>query len=164
MLTPSGEVVFMTNSIAKKLTVGLWNAFCGLQLYVGTIPSRITGSAELGEHIPKISGIRHTVWAALFFVAGIIASWVGVDTGNVIMVVVGWISSIHGSRKLQLNIGHACAHGTVTGNEKYDKFLGRAIHWLVLATEFDSYQPEHTGIHHNWNVLATADDPTSRSL
>jgi fatty acid desaturase len=140
---------------------GPWNK---VRCYFKAIPARIAGAAREGQELPRISGVRHAAWALVFFILGIVAAWVGVERTNYFMILAGWVSTVHGSRKLQLNIGHACAHGTVTGDESRDRLMGQIIHFAVIANEFNAYQTSHTKIHHNWRVLATHDDPTFLSL
>jgi len=135
-----------------------------VRCYFNSIPTRISGTAREDEELPRISGVRHATWAAAFFAAGIIIGWVGVERLNYPLIIAGWAATIHGSRKLQLNIGHACAHGTVTGNVRRDRLMGELIHFAIVATEFGAYQNSHVETHHNWHVLATEDDPTFLSL
>lgn len=144
------------------MLMGVWQS--KIRCYLKAIPARIEGTAREGQDVPSISGVRHAVWAAVFFMLGIVVAWVGAERTNYLMILMGWAASVHGGRKLQLNIGHACAHGTVTGNERHDHVIGQIIHFLVVATEFNSYKLIHTQTHHNWRVLATCDDPTFLSL
>ncbi len=132
--------------------------------YLRAIPARITNAPTPGEYIPPIGPMRHLLWAAFFYLFGIAFSWHAAAHSNCTLLIVGWVMTIHGSRKLQLNLTHAAAHGTITGNELIDTVIGRAIQFVVIGTAFDIYKPGHIRIHHNWRVLATQDDPTAQSL
>jgi fatty acid desaturase len=104
-----------------------------------------------------------SVLASFFYIAGIGLCWTGAVGGDWARLTLGWILTIHGSRKLQLNLAHACAHGTVSGDEVTDEVIGRIIQFAVLGTAFEVYKTGHVTLHHNWIVLATGDDPTTQS-
>ncbi len=131
--------------------------------YLRAIPCRITNRVVPGVEIPPISGIRHAFWAFFFWGLGIIGAWVAVQLEQWLILPVLSAMAIHGSRKLQVNIGHACSHHTLTGVVWCDNIIGTVAHLCALATEFGVYCESHP-VHHGWNVVATSKDPTFIAL
>jgi fatty acid desaturase len=67
----------------------------------------------------------HLTTASLSLIAGVITNLVSLHyCGISPFLIIGWLFTVSGARKLQVMILHQCAHQQFSGKEKLDQWLG----------------------------------------
>lgn len=124
----------------------------------------------VGKPLPEQTPWRLTPWhhlaAALTpLVIGVTLSGLAVELGQwwLLLLLPGWVLSVHGSRKLRATILHQCAHGNFVRNKRIDSTLGGAIAFLSFSQEYFDYKQEHVVGHHSSKHMSM-EDPTVQYL
>lgn len=125
----------------------------------------LTGKPLRGETPTKLTPLHHVAGAFLSLLFGVATSVTAVafTGGWLVLLVPGWILTVHGARKLQVMILHHCSHYRVFGSKPGDTYLGRAIAAVLLIQSFDEYRREHIDDHHSARHM-TRRDPSVEFL
>ncbi len=129
--------------------------------YLQPILTLVTGK-PLSKQTPwQVTPTYHIFTALAILITGVIVStFIVIYSKLTWMLVLSWIITVSGARKLQLMIMHQCAHGQFSGNQKIDEWVGKAISIVLCIEDFNSYREGHLENHHNGYKLSTSDDPT----
>ncbi|HFG6988440.1 fatty acid desaturase [Acinetobacter baumannii] len=125
----------------------------------------LTGAASKAELLrvdinkKPPSPIYHVVLAFLKCMIGVVISYTYFYYEYYILLIIGWIITVSGMRKLQVVIYHNCAHGMIFNDEKNNRILGWFISIVLLIKNYDQYKVEHLA-HHSSRKLLTRDDDT----
>lgn len=84
--------------------------------------------------------------------------------GWYVLLVVSWLFTLAGARKLAATILHQCVHRIFSGNEKIDTFIGEAVTTLMITQDAGSYHDDHFHRHHNRAIFARANDPIAQFI
>lgn len=124
----------------------------------------------VGKPLPEQTSWQLTPWHHLFaalipLAVGVALAGVGVTLKQwwLLLLVPGWMLSVHGSRKLRATILHQCAHGNFVRNKRIDSALGRAISIVSFSQEYFDYKQEHVPGHHSSKHMSM-EDPTVQYL
>lgn len=74
------------------------------------------------------------------------------------LLVISWVSTVHGARKLQVMVLHHAVHHTAFG-ERWDRIIMEVVSTLLLIQGYDGFEHNHVGLHHKLKYLATVHDP-----
>lgn len=70
-----------------------------------------------------------------------------------------WILTVAGVRNMVLTIRHECVHNNFVTNPQVNKILGEFVTIVLLIRTAKEYQHDHVSLHHNSDILCTAQDP-----
>lgn len=134
-----------------------------LPSYVQPFLTWLTGTASIAElsrkKIDSVSPLYHVFLAFFKCIFGLIISIVSLHFELYFLLIIGWIFTISGMRKLQVVIYHNCAHEMIFEKEVNNRILGWVISIILLIKNYDQYKIEHKA-HHSSKKLLTRDDDT----
>lgn len=78
---------------------------------------------------------------------------------TVVLLPLGWIFTIGGSRYLQVSVVHFAVHNQVFARERHNRLLAQTISTALLITDFDTYHRDHVKNHHPIGKFARRGDP-----
>jgi fatty acid desaturase len=78
---------------------------------------------------------------------------------TVVLLPLGWIFTIGGSRYLQVSVVHFAVHNQVFARERHNRLLAQTISTVLLITDFDTYHRDHVKNHHPIGKFARRGDP-----
>jgi fatty acid desaturase len=123
-----------------------------------------TGKPLKGETPSRLTPMYHLGTATLSLLSGVILNILFLHHGFFVCLPLGWLFTVSGARKLQVQIVHQCAHEQFLGREKFDQWLGEALSILLMINNFPTYCQEHKKEHHGLKNLMTPTDPTFQFL
>jgi hypothetical protein len=125
----------------------------------------LTGKPLQGETPTQLTPLHHLAGALIAFVFGVATSAMALTLmgGWLVLLLPGWVATVHGARKLQVVILHHCSHYRVFGSKHWDTSLGTAIAAALVIQSFDEYRREHIDDHHSARHM-TREDPSIRFL
>lgn len=130
-----------------------------------TLITWITGKALPGQ-TPFISSTASSqlMTACFWLLFGFIGS-IAIQINSLpwLLLFVTWIVTVHGSRKLQVMIGHQCVHDAFSGIAWKDRVVMEILSTVLMIKDYQGYKQEHVEIHHT-KKLATLDDPDLKFL
>lgn len=124
--------------------------------------TRLTGVPLSGEVTTKLTPWDHLRGAASFLSCGLLLSAWSAEFLRPLTVptlMLGWLFTLHGARKMRTIVMHQAAHRNFVRKEGIDRPLGKLISIVLVAEEFDSYRKSHCADHHS-SRHQTIDDPT----
>ena len=123
----------------------------------------LTGKPLAGQRPWRLKPGHHLAASILPLLTGIGASIAVIEAGGpyLVALLVCWLLTTHGVRKLRTMILHQCSHGNYLGRKRIDTLLGEAIAILVVSQDYEDYKREHVGDHHSSSHM-TMKDPTAQ--
>lgn len=120
-----------------------------------------TGKPYAGEVLRQRTPLFPVLTATASLAAGVGLSLGAHLLGYDALAPLGWVPTIAGARKLQLNIVHQAAHDNLFGHKRLDRWLGYLLSILLTIQNFPAYKRMHIAMHHSKRLLtdgeATAD-------
>ncbi|TAK14723.1 MAG: hypothetical protein EPO32_00940 [Anaerolineae bacterium] len=161
------EVKSPTNHTVQNS--GVRESLLALPSFVQPLLTWVTGKPPYGarsKHTP--SNWFHLVSALAALFGGAFASWVVVSMQitailAVPILLLAWMVTVSGARKLLIMISHQCVHGKFSGNKVLDRIVMELVSTTILVQDFQAYQADHVSIHHS-KQLATLEDPDVKFL
>lgn len=158
--------VYLSTSIFSKSEPRLSDSDIRLSMkkdlpnWIQPFLTQVTAKPYPGQKPWKRTAMNHLVSAVMSSVVGVIISSFGIAHSGqgLVLVPLGWIFTVHGTRKLRLTMAHACAHVAVSGNPKIDFAIGEAISILTMVGNFQKYKQRHVKTHHSKNLLKPGDE------
>lgn len=123
-----------------------------------------TGKPLKGETPSRLTPMYHLATATLSLLSGVILNILFLHHGFLICLPLGWLFTVSGARKLQVQIVHQCAHEQFLGREKFDQWLGETLSIFLMIGNFPTYCQTHKKDHHGLKNLMTPTDPTFHFL
>ncbi|GAA1188921.1 fatty acid desaturase [Pseudonocardia alaniniphila] len=81
-----------------------------------------------------------------------------------LVLLVGWLLTVHGERLMVLVIAHQALHRRFSGSKRWDAFWGEVVTVLSVFHTFRDFKEEHFDNHHRREIFATEADPPFQSL
>ena len=113
---------------------------------------------------------RSTPWTRLastllLLFGGVAISVQSINLGGTfaLMLPIGWLLTVSGARRAQIEIYHHCVHGNFCRVKWIDRLIGETISLLLVIQSWNEYRHDHVTIHHS-HQLATLDDPDLKFL
>jgi hypothetical protein len=127
--------------------------------------TRLTGQPLTGQTPWRATPTGHVVRALISLVAGVALSALAVEQGGgwLLMLLPGWMVTLHAMRNIRMMLFHQSAHSNLYGAKRLDGAIGRTISILLLVEHFAHYKTEHTVDHHSAYHM-TMRDPTVKAL
>jgi fatty acid desaturase len=122
--------------------------------------TQLTAKPFIGEQPHEKSKLGDVIKTFAVLGIGVTTSILAISQPDSLLglIPIGWILTIHGSRKLRLTIVHACSHHGVFTNRKINQWLGEFSSILTLTLNFKAYQKGHNGDHHSRKLLTPGDE------
>lgn len=124
----------------------------------------LTGKPLPEQTLPLGNALLSMAMATSALLLGVSCSFMGTTHGSPVIVILGWIASLHGMRYLQLVIVHNASHMNFVRNKILDHQVGFWTSALLMIQNFEHYMPLHALGHHRWQTLSTEADPTVQAL
>jgi hypothetical protein len=161
----------MINDISAKSAVSgptspIRESWRTLPQFVQPFLDGLSGKPLGGRPQYEASALRLLAEASVAALLGTALAVWGASAGGLAWLVVplGWIATVHGLRKNDLNAFHEAAHGVLfPGRPVLNNLAGELLGVVHLAQNFTTYGPSHREDHHS-KGFATRDDPTFRFL
>lgn len=121
----------------------------------------VVGTPSIGEKPSHRTRIEDVAITFIVLSVGVVTSVFAITQSGLCLAFLplGWLLTVHGSRKLRLTIMHACSHNWVfANNRKLNSWLGESISILTLTLNFKAYQRGHNKGHHSYKLLTPGDE------
>jgi hypothetical protein len=154
-----------SNSIREEMMRSLPN-----RIFQGFL-TWLTGKPYLGQKpLIQRSNLSHLATALITLALGVFISAIANDENwTLSFVIVGWILTVSGARKLITTVNHYCVHGDLLPAQWRKKYaylhpIIAEVNSIVLVLQnFSEYYSEHMA-HHKIGVMATIVDPDMKFL
>lgn len=125
----------------------------------------LTGKPLQGQKPWSVTPLNHLITAILSILVGIVCSTVALTYGYLwlLLLIPGWMITLHGIRDLRMKIFHQCSHDNMFGHKGIDGFIGEIISTFLLIQDFQDYRYEHVIEHHSVHHM-TLRDPTVKAM
>lgn len=125
----------------------------------------LTTQPITGRAYPAHSSCYQVLTGFLSVISGVVMSIVALQIAGACyaFLLLGWIITVSGMRKLQVVIYHHCSHGTVFESKLANLILGEILSITLVIKDFRTYKRDHMA-HHNAKKLLTYEDETAQDL
>ncbi|UYM15490.1 fatty acid desaturase [Endozoicomonas euniceicola] len=96
---------------------------------------------------------------SIFFVSYFIGFANQINTPSIFITLISWAGLVFSSRRMAAVILHQSVHDRLSGNSRFDQFIGDLVTLLMITQDYKTYKVDHCQTHHAPLSFATKYDP-----